>query len=1032
MDRGGVPSAAMTSPTPPLEPSVLLEHAGFVRALARSLVSDPGGADDIEQETWLRALQHGPRERSNLRGWLATVMQNTLRNRARERARRELRESNAARSERIAPSSLAAEQADTLRSLVGAVVALDEPYRSTVLSLYFQGLSSRELAVREGLAEATVRSRHQRALAKLREALDDQSGGRERWCSALAALTGLDTGAKLGVGALALGLAAAVAALIGIGTWWLDERPEASAPPVAASALESTSSAAATIEEARGPAQDTSQERREPGAGQIELKGSVNDLDRKGPGAASRPAAGARVSVRLSRGERGLRANDTLAETELVADETGAFVWSLPEPNERPLTFSAHTPIDGAQQAASAQVRLETSADRSAGLVLERVRFADVAMRIERDDGSAFAGALVRLLKSDNKTILERVSDEQGLARFEQSSNYGRFDVAAPGWTPVRYAPPKERADGQWDAGRIVMAQAGSLRVRVVDGAGAPIEDASVLVVRQPWERDLKGDSQWGASRALGEQSAKTDARGEARIEAVAANRDLRVRVVRGRQTLIGEQRSADGRLIGLEHDGLALRAPAGGELQVEARWSDRLALELELVRADGATPGQVELLVVDLGRSPGEERVVHDGRIDAPSAPVRLAFAAPELVGPLALFAREEQGAKSAPVGLGYAGDPAAEPTRVALARAQIELPRERTQLDDTPLRVALKLEVGAQITGTLIARDGTPARHLRGGMGGYSVRVVPEGASLASSQDLLHPQTRVRHLGESGFSAGPLAPGRYDLLVGDQIETFYTFASSVQRFGGIEAGASGVELRLSDPGLVKVRLATDAPQSEAGAGHMIALMGALTPRDAERPGTQRAERRQLVSALAPWPESAPRNFAGIGGGHDELGLWSFGCEPVESAALAELPELAPGWYVFGVHVEDGDGSKYAPAATKLAYYEAGEYALEFRLTPVADVHGRVRRSSQRLVALELVAPDGELVRFRGAAHGSDSTITRQFAPSDGVVRLSDVPHGRYVLRVGAPAQLDRGQFERTAELVVGAATAPFELDLR
>jgi len=33
----------------------LLEHAAFVRAVARGLVRDDGGADDLAQDTWLRA-----------------------------------------------------------------------------------------------------------------------------------------------------------------------------------------------------------------------------------------------------------------------------------------------------------------------------------------------------------------------------------------------------------------------------------------------------------------------------------------------------------------------------------------------------------------------------------------------------------------------------------------------------------------------------------------------------------------------------------------------------------------------------------------------------------------------------------------------------------------------------------------------------------------------------------------------------------------------------------------------------------------
>jgi hypothetical protein len=39
-----------------LLPQALEEHASFVRALARSLVHNPHGADDIVQETWVAVL----------------------------------------------------------------------------------------------------------------------------------------------------------------------------------------------------------------------------------------------------------------------------------------------------------------------------------------------------------------------------------------------------------------------------------------------------------------------------------------------------------------------------------------------------------------------------------------------------------------------------------------------------------------------------------------------------------------------------------------------------------------------------------------------------------------------------------------------------------------------------------------------------------------------------------------------------------------------------------------------------------------
>ncbi|MFG0320485.1 MAG: sigma factor, partial [Planctomycetota bacterium JB042] len=49
----------------------LLAHAGWVEALAKSLVLDPSRADDVVQAAWLEALRRPPRHGGNLRAWLA-------------------------------------------------------------------------------------------------------------------------------------------------------------------------------------------------------------------------------------------------------------------------------------------------------------------------------------------------------------------------------------------------------------------------------------------------------------------------------------------------------------------------------------------------------------------------------------------------------------------------------------------------------------------------------------------------------------------------------------------------------------------------------------------------------------------------------------------------------------------------------------------------------------------------------------------------------------------------------------------------
>jgi RNA polymerase sigma-70 factor (ECF subfamily) len=170
----------------------LLEEASWVRGLAAQLVRGDG-ADDVAQDAVVAALDARPATDRSLKPWLATVVRKLAHTRRRGDARRRGRE-QAAAAEPAAPAG--GERADDqlaraelLRLLGELVASLDEPSRSTVLLHYYEGLSSRQIAEREGVADATVRWRLARALDELRAALDRRTrGGRRAWCLALAPL----------------------------------------------------------------------------------------------------------------------------------------------------------------------------------------------------------------------------------------------------------------------------------------------------------------------------------------------------------------------------------------------------------------------------------------------------------------------------------------------------------------------------------------------------------------------------------------------------------------------------------------------------------------------------------------------------------------------------------------------------------------------------------------------------------------------------------------------------------------------------
>jgi len=188
------------SPDAPDELGKLLDNATWLRALARQMLADRGLAEDAVQETWVAALRAGP-ELAIQRPWLARVVRNFALQRGRSESARKRREGSVARPERTPSAEEVVARAELHAKLVQAVLALEEPYRSTILWRYFENQSAEEIAARAGIDPATVRSRVARAREKLRAALMVHGGEPpERWLAAL-----LPYGSDVGVAPIAVG-----------------------------------------------------------------------------------------------------------------------------------------------------------------------------------------------------------------------------------------------------------------------------------------------------------------------------------------------------------------------------------------------------------------------------------------------------------------------------------------------------------------------------------------------------------------------------------------------------------------------------------------------------------------------------------------------------------------------------------------------------------------------------------------------------------------------------------------------------------
>ncbi|HEX5011459.1 MAG TPA: sigma-70 family RNA polymerase sigma factor [Planctomycetota bacterium] len=146
-----------------------------MRALAQRLVRDPDVADDVLQRACLLALQQSPdhvRTGERLRAWLAGVTRRTVGHAWRGERRRLRREQLAARPEALPSTVDLAARRELLRRLVEAVTALDEPYFSTLVRRYYEGLTPTEIAAQDGIAPEAVRQRLARARQELRGRLE--------------------------------------------------------------------------------------------------------------------------------------------------------------------------------------------------------------------------------------------------------------------------------------------------------------------------------------------------------------------------------------------------------------------------------------------------------------------------------------------------------------------------------------------------------------------------------------------------------------------------------------------------------------------------------------------------------------------------------------------------------------------------------------------------------------------------------------------------------------------------------------------
>jgi len=170
---------------------LVTRHVDGVYNFARSLISDAAEAEDVTQDTFLRAWKHIGRFDldKSFKSWLFGIARNASIDFLRKKKTlpfsalssqgsgsnagaggRELEfEDTLADDEPLADSLF--EKKEIREAIESAIAGLPELYRPVVILKYSEGLTFEELAVVFGEPMNTIKSRYRRALALLKEEL---------------------------------------------------------------------------------------------------------------------------------------------------------------------------------------------------------------------------------------------------------------------------------------------------------------------------------------------------------------------------------------------------------------------------------------------------------------------------------------------------------------------------------------------------------------------------------------------------------------------------------------------------------------------------------------------------------------------------------------------------------------------------------------------------------------------------------------------------------------------------------------------
>ncbi|MDB4959124.1 MAG: hypothetical protein JWO36_6693 [Myxococcales bacterium] len=465
----------------------LMAEMGWVRRLARALVKDDAIADDVAQDTWLVATEQRPDVDRPLRPWLARVVSNLVRTRRRGDTRREDRHAAVVDDRAVPTPAELVERVELQRAVAEELLALAEPYRSTVLLHFIEGDSSADIARRLGIPDGTVRRRLKVGLDHLRDGLRKRTDQPKRgWLAGLVPLARLPgpTPASTTMGVLAMkkviGIVAVLLFLLVIGGLVWHERGKSHDVATTSSTNAGTTSSGkgATVGAASQRIDDVPAWLAQFGVKPRKIAGKVVFADKPVEGAIVRLALDANVGVLQQ-----------LAEAKTGADGTFDFG---PRPASR---FNVSAEATG-RNAAQLTVTSADPKSKPDQLVLEL--------------GECSARLYGAILDASGGTIAKAKLRVAGLAGA-QSDDKGQYTVCIQSSSGPRGSSVRVEADG-YGTIEVVVNLSGELRYdfvlvpeavlvgQVITEDNKPVAGARVIALPDPGEEPHHIASGWALS----------------------------------------------------------------------------------------------------------------------------------------------------------------------------------------------------------------------------------------------------------------------------------------------------------------------------------------------------------------------------------------------------------------------------------------------------------------------------------------------------------------------------------------------------